>query len=314
MLHKKKIHLLECQFNQFGAMSSDQKDINEGLKNIYNLKMLNFTNPKLYDLIKVIKKIPKDDIIIFLSIRISLLFLISFIFNRKFGCIYHFIPRKRLLAHKIMIRFMPNILFGTHSFTLKKILENKMQINNVNFIPNCLIKPLSSKLKKIKKKKHNFFILKYEKNKNYKINLYNVIKNFENNGILVGKIYIQGNDYFKESFEEYKNRIILLNKYINYSSYVKILNNSHYLIKFWDKEYETRCSSTILDCIKNNIIFFSNSHPINIQYGLNKTLVVNKITKYTMGEIIIRQTKFKQYYPAKKKFHLYWIEFIKNLT
>ena len=314
MLHKKKIHLLECQFNRFGAMFSDQKDIKEGLKKLYNLNIINLTKPKLNDLIKIIKKIPKNEVIIFLSIRISLLFLISLTFSRNFGCVYHFIPRKRYLIHKIMIMFMSNIYFGTHSQSLKKILENKMDVSKINFVPSCLIKPLSSKFKKIGKKKLNFFIPKYEINKNNKIDFFKIIKNFEKKGILIGKIYIQDKYYLADATKEYKDKVVLLNKFLNYSDYIKILNQSHYLIKFWDKKYETRCSGTILDCIKKNIIFFSNSHPINIQYGLNKTLVVDKIIKYNSKEVLKRQYQFQNYYPIQKSFQLYWIKFINKIN
>jgi hypothetical protein len=141
-------------------MTSDHKSISKGLSKYFLLIIYNLNGSNFFELLKVIKKIPKDEIIIFLSIKMSMLFLVSFFSNRKFGCVYHFIPNRRFLIHKVLINFTKNVFFSTYSIKLKKILKEKFKIINISFIPNFFLESKNIK-KKINKKKFNIFFPKY---------------------------------------------------------------------------------------------------------------------------------------------------------
>jgi len=302
----KKIFFFECQYDSLGAMNVDQLNIKRGLKKKYDLVFINFKNPSFNQVRKKIQKLKKNDLIIFLSIRISILFLISiFFYSKKFICIYHFVPRHRYLLHKYLMKIMNNVYFAVHSFALKEQIEKIFNLKEVAFVPNRLL--FYNKTKKKNVKSFNIFIPKFSEGKNLKLNLNKYLKKFTMKKIKINQIYLQGGHDIKNLREIYKSKIISLIDDLNFEDYYNVLKKSHYMIKLWNKKYEIRCSSTILDCLQYDLIFLTNIHPINNQYAINRSLVALKSLSY--GNLIKtyknNSIKYKYYFNADSFINLW---------
>ena len=110
-----------------------------------------------------------------------------------------------------------------------------------------------------------------------------------------------------------KKKIVFLKTGLNKKYYEKILKKVHYIFYFWKKDHEVRCSGSILSAISNHIFFITNNNLINKQYGLNKSLVTNRLIKYKLRDVSNKYKNFFDYYPSSTEFSSYWKKFIKHI-
>ena len=170
---------LEFQFSKFGAMINDQLNIKKGLTKKFNCEFRNYSNPNILFIINNLRKLAKQNKkIIFLSSKLWKMFIISILFRKNnFGFVYHFIPHKRFLLHKILIYFMKkNIVFASHSKTLCQVMKKKFNIKKVYFVPSFMIS-LNKKTKKLKK--NYIFLPKISNKKNVKFDINKIFDLFE---------------------------------------------------------------------------------------------------------------------------------------
>ena len=304
---------LEFQFSKFGAMINDQLNIKKGLTKKFNCEFRNYSNPNILFIINNLRKLAKQNKkIIFLSSKLWKMFIISILFRKNnFGFVYHFIPHKRFLLHKILIYFMKkNIVFASHSKTLCQVMKKKFNIKKVYFVPSFMIS-LNKKTKKLKK--NYIFLPKISNKKNVKFDINKIFDLFEKKKIEITKIYSQVHYDKKKLTSNQKKKLIIIKPNLNKKSYDEILKKVHYIFYFWDREHEIRCSGSILSAISNHIFFITNNNLINKQYGLNKTLVTNYLAKYKIADVSDRFKNFFKYYPDSSKYGSYWSDFIKNI-
>jgi hypothetical protein len=287
---KEKIVFVDLLYADGGSFDEDFEALKLALSKDFEIKYIKLNKNHFYKAIPLIfyyTLFARCKRVVFLSSKLSALFLFTPLrIFAKFYAIYHFIPRHRMVSHKLALCLICKIFkIGVYSSGVSKIINNFYGVHATELPSRVVDKVLSIRLLREKLSHNEISVLvpALRAGVRRSVEVDPIVAELKIKlGYSSKKICFHGSGFGVLSSEN----LISLSGNLERSKYNELFQEALIVAINFEDSYETRASGVILDALSYGCIVVSNEHPIVIQYGFPDSVVTDiKNLKYIVESI-----------------------------